>query len=175
MMNRIGMALAGVIFGIALSLLVPVAFGIGSSTGNLPSSLNACSNGGCFLTGTTTAASAVSLTSGASAVAVASAVITPGDWDCDGVADYTPGATTSITNLSQGISTASNVFSAQDSYSSYSTAANVPTSGVPDTALRTPTVRTQLNSSTTVYLVSKATFTVSTLKGYGTINCRRRQ
>jgi hypothetical protein len=48
----------------------------------------------------------------------------------------------------------------------------VPTAAV-DPAFTTPVVRLSLAATTTVYLVSRATFTVSTLKAYGTIRARR--
>lgn len=98
--------------------------------------------------------------------------LTAGDWDCSGVVNFTFGATTSITNLAGGISTTTGTLPAQDSYFDYETSAMVPTG----TAVATwvvPTVQISVAGSTSVFLVSQATFTLSTIKVGGTIRCRR--
>lgn len=103
---------------------------------------------------------------------VTSQSLSAGDWDVWGVVDYTFAATTSITALQQGISTTSATLSGQDTYASFVTAAMVPTNAK-DMALNTPMVRKSLASTTTVYLVAKAVFTVDTCSAYGTIYARR--
>lgn len=123
------------------------------------------------LSGTIATGSSVSLTTNTAAT-VTSVSLTAGDWDCTGVVDYTPGATTSITMLQQGISTTDATIGAQDTFTLWATAANVPTAAN-DPAWATPVVRVNVGGTTTTYLVAKATFTVSTLKAYGSIRCRR--
>lgn len=122
----------------------------------------------------TVAANTTSLSTGTTANVGTNTNITlaAGDWDCSGVVNFTFGATTSITNLTGGISTTTGTLPAQDSYFDYETSAMIPTG----TAVATwvvPTVRLSNSGSTNVFLVSQATFTASTLKVGGTIRCRR--
>ncbi len=124
-----------------------------------------------LLSATVATGSSVSLTT-ATTANITSVSLTAGDWDCSGTVDYTFGATTNYTGLQQGISTTSATLGAQDTFTSQVTAGNVPTAAI-DMALPTGTVRVSLAGTTTVFLVAKGTFTVSTLKGYGTIRCRR--
>lgn len=98
--------------------------------------------------------------------------LTAGDWDCDGAVNFTYGATTSITNLAGGVSTTTGTLPAQDSFFDYETAAQVPTAGAVATWV-VPTARVSVAGSTSVFLVTQATFTVSTVKAGGTIRCRR--
>lgn len=118
----------------------------------------------------TAAPAAVSLTT-ATPANIVSVSLTAGDWDVEGVVNYTPGASTSITQLSQGVSVTSATLGVQDSYAQQSQAANVPGANI--IASSSPEVRLSLAVTTTVYLVAKATFTVSTLTGGGTIRARR--
>ena len=115
--------------------------------------------------------SSVTLTT-ATTADVCSISLTAGDCDCGGVADYTFGATTSYSALQQGISTTSATLGAQDTFTSIVVAANVPGSAV-DSALSLPLVRVSLAGTTATYLVVRGTFTISTLKAYGTMRCRR--
>lgn len=131
----------------------------------------AAGNLGEYITATIATGASVTLTTAVTAN-VTSVSLTGGDWDCDGTVDYTFGATTSYTNLTQGISTTSITLGAQDTFTDFATAALIPTAAK-DMALAVPTVRESLASTTTVFLVAQATFTVSTLKAYGTIRCRR--
>lgn len=126
-----------------------------------------------YVTGTT-AANTTSLTTNtpANAGAGTNISLTAGDWDCTGVVNFTYGATTSVTNEAGGISTTTATLPAQDSYFDFETAAMVPTAGAVG-AYVCPTVRLSLNGTTNVFLVTQATFTVSTIKAGGTIRCRR--
>lgn len=140
---------------------------VGTTTNN---SANAGSVGE-LLSATIATGSSVSLTTN-TAANVTSVSLTAGDWDCHAVVDYTFGATTSYSALQQGISTSSATLGAQDTFTSVVVAANVPGSAT-DSAMSTPLVRLSLSGTTTTFLVTKALFTVSTLKAYGTIRCRR--
>jgi hypothetical protein len=97
--------------------------------------------------------------------------LSAGDWDCSGAVDYTFGAATSITNLTGGISL-SGALGAQDTGFDFETPAAVPSAAATATWV-TPVVQVSQAVSATVFLVSQATFTVSTVNTYGTIRCRR--
>ena len=122
--------------------------------------------------------SAVSLTTVTTAN-VTSISLTAGDWDVSGVVDYTFGATTSYTQLQAGISLTSATLAGQagggglgtDPNVQFATPAQVPTA-LPY-ALDIPLTRVSLAATTTVFLVTQATFTVSTLTAFGTIRARR--
>lgn len=117
-------------------------------------------------------ASAVALTT-ATAANVTSISLTAGDWDVWGNVWFNPAATTSITIYEGGINT---------------TSATLPTA--PAAGARAKTIeaalvpnaifglfigqrRISVASTTTVYLVAQATFTIDTLGGYGYIGARR--
>jgi hypothetical protein len=125
---------------------------------------------GAYVAGGIASAAAVSLTT-ATPANVTSISLTAGDWDVYGTVDYTPGATTSISILQQGISTTTGAFAEADTYTMQSMAAEVP--GANQIANPTPVVRLNLTATTTVYLVTSATFTLSTLAAYGRIRARR--
>jgi hypothetical protein len=124
-----------------------------------------------YVSSTIVTGSSVALTTNTTAN-VASISLTAGDWDVTGVIDFTFGATTSYTNLQGGISITSATIGAQDSFFDLENAATVPTA-TKDPAFVCPTIRISIAATTTVYLVAQATFTVSTLKAYGTISARR--
>jgi hypothetical protein len=124
-----------------------------------------------YISSTIATGSSITLTTNVAAN-VTSVSLTAGDWDCSGATDFTFGATTSYTNLIGSISTTSATLGAQDSKFDYETAANVPTASA-DATWALPNVRVLIASTTTVYLVAQGTFTVSSLKAYGTLRCRR--
>jgi len=103
---------------------------------------------------------------------VTSISLTAGDWDVTGAVDFTFGATTSYTNLIGSVSSTSATIGGQDSKFDFETPAAVPTAGA-DATFPLPVVRFSLSGTTTVFLVAQGTFTVSTLKAYGTIRARR--
>jgi len=115
--------------------------------------------------------SAVSLTTGTSAT-VTSISLPAGEWYVNGQVDYRAGASTSITILTQGISTTAATLGAQDTFSRSVSAAFVPTASN-DVGLPMRGQLFTLTATTTIYLVANATFTVSTLSAYGTIEARR--
>lgn len=125
-----------------------------------------------ILTGTLAVGSATPLTT-ATTKDVATVSLTSGDWDCTGVVDFKPAATTNATLLLYGSSSTSNTLGADDTYASVSflTAGQVTTNG--DYRNVIPTQRFSLAGTTTIRLLAQATFTVSTMTAYGTIRCRR--
>lgn len=115
--------------------------------------------------------SAVSLTT-ATAATVTSISLPAGEWYVNGQVDYRAAATTSITILTQGISTTAATLGAQDTFSRNVSTAFVPTASN-DVGLPIRGQALSLTATTTVYLVANATFTVNTLTAYGTIQARR--
>lgn len=114
--------------------------------------------------------SAVALSTG-TAKNVTSITLTPGDWEVEGVVGFIPAASTSITGTAQGASATADTLGAAGSYLSEVTAAVVP--GAVPVFKQAPKQRFSVASSTVVYLVASATFTVSTLGAFGTIRARR--
>jgi hypothetical protein len=101
---------------------------------------------------------------------VVSLELTAGDWDLSGVVSFLPAATTSITKLSQSISSTTNVHGNNKNKKSLTFTAVVPN----DTLIAdTPVVRVNLSATTTYYLIALATFTVDTLSAYGYLRARR--
>jgi hypothetical protein len=123
-----------------------------------------------YIEGSLASGSATSLTT-ATAKTVCSMSLTAGDWDVSGVAGFIPAATTSVTLLVADISLTDNALDGTlgaeivDRRPAY-----VPTNNL---IIAMPTHRTKLTATTTVYLVLRATFTVSTMTGFGLIRARR--
>lgn len=115
--------------------------------------------------------SAVSLTNNTSAN-MTSISLTAGDWDVWATFMFLPGATTNITQLVGSINTTSaTVNSAAQGLTSYSSTGAVP--GVLNCGAPMVQTRVNVSSTTTVYAVSQAAFTVSTLSAWGTLQARR--
>lgn len=130
--------------------------------------------------------SATKLRSAASALTTATAAnvisisLTAGDWDVVAMVGFTPDTGTSVTSLNASLSVTTGALSAADTLavsnaagevrSSWASAANVLGG---DATLATLKSRVSLAATTTYYLVTQATFTVSTLAAYGSIVARR--
>jgi hypothetical protein len=116
--------------------------------------------------------SAVALTTATSAN-VTSISLTAGDWDVWGNVWFSPAATTSITRDGGGISTTSATM--PTSPGAGARFLNIHAAVVPNNVFGSTVgmTRVSLASTTTVYLVAEATFTVSTLGAYGYIGARR--
>ena len=123
-----------------------------------------------YVSSAVAAGSAVALTSTATAN-VTSISLTAGDWEVTGIVQYTPAAATSVTQLTQGSSSTSATLGAQGTFSKFVTAANILTAI--DPAWNLPVTRFSLAATTPIYLVTNATFSVSTLTAYGMIRARR--
>lgn len=119
----------------------------------------------------TAAAGAVALVT-ATAANVTSISLTAGDWDVSGIVNFTPTATTSIAALAGGPNTTTAALGAQDTFAQNSNATQVPGTTLV-IAQPAPVVRFSLSAPTTIFLVARATFTVSTLTAGGTIRARR--
>lgn len=123
-----------------------------------------------YVTATVATGAAVALTT-AVVANVTSISLTAGDWDVTGVIDFNAAATTSISAMQVGTSTTTAALGAQDTFSSEAFAAMVP--GAVPIGYNVPVTRISVATTTTVFLVAKATFTVSTLAAFGTIRARR--
>jgi hypothetical protein len=130
-----------------------------------------------FITSTVASGGAVALSTGAGSN-VTSISLTAGDWEIDGQVDFSPAATTSVTQYNASCSLTSATLASQAGGSGLGTdgtftvnqAAMVPAALF---CCATMTVRLSVAATTTVFLVAQANFTVSTLSAYGTIRARR--
>lgn len=147
-----------------------VSSGVGAVLGTATNDNAATGYVGELVSAAVAAGSAVSLTT-ADTANITSISLTAGDWDVTGIVQYTPGATTSITQLTQGSSSTSATLGAQGTFTKFVTAANILTAVDPSWAL--PPQRFSLSATTTIFLVANAVFSVSTLTGYGVIRARR--
>lgn len=119
----------------------------------------------------TATGTAVSLTSGVTANVI-SISLTAGDWDVWGSSALNPAGTTIFTNGSLAVSTTSVTSPAAPFYTfvggvTYSVA-NAPT-------MIAPTQRINVSTTTTVFLVTQAVFTTSTMTITGVLSARRRR
>lgn len=123
---------------------------------------------------TVLAGSAVALTT-ATAANITSFQLTGGAWDVSAIGYFAGAATTNITRLTLGISqsSASLASKASGDYAEayYGSGGIVPTASfTPSVSI--PPMRVTLTTTTTIYLVMTATFTVSTAAGFGRIYAR---
>lgn len=126
-------------------------------------------NIGEYTSATLTSGSSISLTTMVP-LTVISLSLTAGDWDVTGSLDFTAAATTSTSYMQGSLSTTNNTLGGAN------TGFLLPISIVvnsSDASIPLPTIRFSLATTTTIYLVAQAGFTVSTLKTYGTIRARR--
>lgn len=116
--------------------------------------------------------SAINLTT-ATAAAVTSISLTAGDWDVYGCVVYSNGATTNLVSARGFISTSVSLLSAEFSaVVDYGTAGLVLNGVI---GLTCPPIRISISSTTTIYLVAYANFTIGVSTAYGQIYARRRR
>lgn len=140
----------------------------------------AAGNIGEYMSATVLTGASVALAT-TSASAITFVTLTAGDWDVTGTVSYTPAGTTSVTQLTQGSGTSSatvdcetdpaNTYGVTGTFTAWVTAANVLTAADPTWAI--PVHRVSIAATRKVCLITRATFTVSTLRGYGFISARR--
>lgn len=111
-----------------------------------------------------------------------SITLTPGDWSCQSMVGFTTGSATSVTAMRNCISATSATLPAADTTavpttgeacSQVSQAADVTSAG--EVVLSIPPYQVTVTAGATkvLYLVARASFTVSTLTTYGSLECRR--
>jgi hypothetical protein len=125
-----------------------------------------------FLSATVLAGAALSLTDN-TAANVTSLALTAGDWDVEGIVVFTSATTTSYTQRAVSISLTSAVFGGVGAVGTVvqTFAAYVPNGR--NGSINTGRTRISLSSTTTIYLVAFANFTVAAATGYGQITARR--
>lgn len=103
---------------------------------------------------------------------ITSISITAGDWDIDVIGYFIPAATTAVQFLTSGWSLTTNTLDTtagrfnQNGYSSLVT-------GGPYMCSPVPPARLSISSTTTVFMIGQANFTVSTMTAWGIIRARR--
>jgi hypothetical protein len=107
-----------------------------------------------------------------SSTTLGSVSLTAGDWDCNAVMSQALSPTTTATQLSASIVGTDGVLGTQGTDG---TTTIVPASAISVAGddLRMGQVRESLASTTTIFLVSGATFATSQLWTYGSLRCRR--
>ena len=121
------------------------------------------------------AASAVPLSTGSPAN-VTSINLTAGDWDVWGNIGFVPASSTNVSSVAGNVNTTSAAIGGISSGASiiqYGVSGLVP--GANNFSLPCPEQRVSIATTTTVYLVAQASFTVSTLSAFGFIAARRRR
>lgn len=103
---------------------------------------------------------------------VTSVILTPGDWDVDASVVISGAASTSFTLAQTGLNTTSATLPATNLQNLRSSGAFVPPGAIYICAI-IPKQRFNVAVNTTIYLVTSATFTVSTAGAGGTILARR--
>jgi hypothetical protein len=96
--------------------------------------------------------------------------LTAGDWDVEGVAQFSPAGTTVTVNYVAGISIVSGVRGAFGQENVLTNSGSSPNIAV---VLPTPVVRISIAATTTVFLVVLSTFSVSTTTVTGFLRARR--
>lgn len=127
---------------------------------------------GGYLSSSIAQGSAVALTS-TTAANVTSITLPAGEWDVSGVLALIPAASTSITVVHGSSSTTSATVGGATQAVSFAQAAAVPGAVAQSFALPTYRVVVPAGSTQVMYLVARATFTVSTLGAFGIIQARR--
>lgn len=153
---------------------IAIDYGTGTSAAVAGSATNDSAAAGFYgeyITATVASGSAVSLTTATTAT-VTSISLTAGDWDVWGVVDFTAGSGTVTTYFQSGSSAVAATLGGQDTF--VTDALAIATNSV-DQSQCIPTSRRSLSATTTIYLVAKAGFSVSTLVAYGSIFARRRR
>jgi hypothetical protein len=117
-------------------------------------------------------ASPVALTTGTSAN-VTSISLTAGDWDVTGHVGFIPAATTSVTTMLGSVTLVSAVADVTPGWGVVHRQAALVTGALGFQLGGAGPVRISIASTTTVYLVANAQFTVSTMEAYGAIRARR--
>jgi len=125
-----------------------------------------------YVSSTLVNASSVSMTTNVTSN-ITSISLTAGDWDINGLVVWSFGGSTVILTELAGISTVSAGMPTVDSGQIGGFAFGAGKTGGGADYSVTPTVRLSINSTTTVYLVGKATFPTSTMAASGTISARR--
>jgi hypothetical protein len=139
--------------------------------GTIANDAASAGNVGEYVSSTINSGSAVALSTNVAAN-ITSVSLTAGDWDIWSNLYFLAAGTTSITILQGSLSTTSATLNVNPGFwGVQATPASVI--GANTTGLDVGPVRLSLAGTTTLFIVAQATFTVSTLSGYGIIQARR--
>jgi hypothetical protein len=127
-------------------------------------------NVGEYVSSTVLVANAVSMVTNVGKT-VTSITLTPGDWDVTGLVGSRTAATTSISHTSQSISLVDNTMGGIGNETSRNNGAYVP--GALSFLGVTPVVRISIATTTVVYMVAHALFTIAAVDCYGVLRARR--
>jgi len=123
-----------------------------------------------YISSTVTSISGVSLTT-ATFANITSISLTAGDWDVSGVVAVSNPGSTTFAYINYGVSTTSAANGSLGQVGSLTTPSTI--AAVVDFVTPVPVTRLSLSLTTTVYLVTRASFAVSTASAYGVIRARR--
>lgn len=128
-----------------------------ATTGNIGETITASAGSGsvALVTGTDKTITSISLTAG--------------DWDLFGGVGFSAAGSTTISSLGAGISSTNNALPSDPDYVLFNLTFTTGSANV----LAVPTIRVRVSSTTTYYLIAKASFAVSTMNGGGKISARR--
>lgn len=101
---------------------------------------------------------------------ITSISLSPGDWDVFGDIDFHPAATTASTYYIGGISLVNATLGTAET--TVASPFAIATTGV-DASQTIPVIRVSITVQTTIYLVTTAGFTVSSMTAYGSLKARR--
>jgi len=154
----------------------PITTGVGVALKGVTNASSATAGDvGELLEATLLVGSAVNLTTN-TITDIVSLALTPGDWDVEGLVSFSPSAGTNVSKFISALNTASATLPLSGTTArrelTYDSAGIVPNgAGTIDQA--PGPIRVNVSSNTTVYLVARATFTVSSCGAYGHIRARR--
>lgn len=131
-------------------------------------------NVGEYISSSVASGSAVSLTSGVGAT-VTSINLTAGDWDVWGSICYTANASTTGSAFNAAISATNNTLPGSPNGGAFTKITLAVSAGQEMPYMVTGSMRVNISSTTTYYLVAQASFAVSTMAAHGFIGARRRR
>lgn len=104
---------------------------------------------------------------------VTSVSLTAGDWECYGIVDLSGTGTTTVLSSTSGIGGTTNVLPGDPNQLTNFYLNQTVLGGAVAPGILTPTVRENVSTTTTVFLVNQSSFAVSTLSTYGNLSCIR--
>lgn len=129
-------------------------------------------NVGQYVEGVIPSASQVAITANA-ATTITSITLGAGDWDVDLVAQFFPANTTSFTQLSASMSLVTNTLDVTPGRFFQVPQGTITSNGTQVYSVGLPNYRFSFSTSTTIFMIVDANFTVSTMASYGIIRARR--
>lgn len=159
------------VLGVATATTLAFSPTTGGIVGTATNNNTNAGNVGEYIESVITSGAPVAVTNGTQ-VNVTSISLTAGDWDVSGICYLLPAATTSVTRYAAGLSTVSATLqTAPGQFVDFTQAALVSGGNTFNDVI--PPYRFSLSGTTTIFLVTLNSFTVSTASAYGIIRARR--